>query len=145
MPIYLMRGYERSIWMNNESEVKTNFVANLERLMKANNLSGGKIAKELAVDPSAVSSWRNGRYFPNLEKLSQLADLFGCKVTDLLEKPTDKIRVVDLTEEEYHCLMRFRKSNGTTREMIQRLMAYDALIQPDVSIYREGSGADEKP
>lgn len=131
--------------MNCGNEVKDSFITNLERFMKATGMSGGQIARELNVDPSAVSSWRNGRYFPNLEKLSQLADIFGCKVTDLLEKPTKKINGVKLTDAEYQLLSDYRKADEQTREMVKRLLKYNVLIaNPDHSVYK-GGDKNEKP
>ena len=42
------------------------------------------VARKLGVTSSAVSTWESGRARPRLDKLQQLADLFGTTVADLM-------------------------------------------------------------
>ena len=47
-----------------------------------------EVAETLHVTPSAVSSWEAGRYSPDQQNLSALADLFGVTVDQLIGRAT---------------------------------------------------------
>lgn len=48
------------------------------------NLTQEDVARKLGVTASAVSTWEAGRARPRLDKLSQLAELFGITVSELM-------------------------------------------------------------
>lgn len=63
-----------------------------ENLIKKFRIRAGYSQKEVSdllhVTPSAVSSWEAGRYSPDQQNLSSLADLFGVTVDALLGRQT---------------------------------------------------------
>ena len=58
------------------------------------NLTQEDVARKLGVTASAVSTWEAGRARPRLDKLSQLAELFGITVSELMGEPAGQERSV---------------------------------------------------
>lgn len=58
------------------------------------NLTQEDVARKLGVTASAVSTWEAGRARPRLDKLSQLAELFGITVSELMGEETSQERSV---------------------------------------------------
>lgn len=42
------------------------------------------VANRLCVTPGAVSRWELGKCLPGIDRLINLADIYGCRVEDLL-------------------------------------------------------------
>ena len=57
-----------------------------EKLVKDNNVSVYKVAKDTGITYSAFSEWKAGRSTPKLDKLQKLADYFGVPITYFLEE-----------------------------------------------------------
>ena len=60
----------------------------IKKFRKRAGYSQKDVAEELHVTPSAVSSWEAGRYSPDQQNLSSLADLFGVTVDALIGRVT---------------------------------------------------------
>lgn len=60
------------------------FGKNLQALRKSHNLSQEALADQLDVSRQAISKWESGAGLPELDKLVTLAELFDCKLDDLL-------------------------------------------------------------
>lgn len=56
----------------------------IERLRKTKRISQKKLADQMGVRQSTVSSWENGLRFPRKETLEKLCKFFDCKIDDLL-------------------------------------------------------------
>lgn len=65
----------------------SNFAANLKRLRMAKGLSQADIAAKLGVSGPSISGWEKGRARPKEDRLSDLANLLGVPVTQLLVDP----------------------------------------------------------
>lgn len=65
----------------------SNFAANLKRLRIAKGLSQASMAKYLGVSGPSISGWEKGRARPKEDRLSELADLLGVSVSQLLVDP----------------------------------------------------------
>lgn len=60
----------------------------LAELRKDKKLTQNELAKRLHVSAGTISNYENGVYFPDLEKLLNLADLFGVTTDYLLGRCT---------------------------------------------------------
>lgn len=58
------------------------------------DLTQEDVAQKLGVTASAVSTWEAGRARPRLDKLTQLAELFGITVSELMGEPAGQERSV---------------------------------------------------
>jgi transcriptional regulator with XRE-family HTH domain len=60
------------------------FGARLRTLLKAYNISGERLKRELPVSGSVLFKWLSGKSLPSTESLLRLADYLGCSVDFLL-------------------------------------------------------------
>lgn len=60
------------------------FYDNLIQLRKLRNLSQEELAGQLGVSRQTLSKWETGESVPDIQKCSQLADLFGVTLDDLV-------------------------------------------------------------
>lgn len=65
----------------------SNFAANLKRLRMAKGLSQANMAERLGVSGPSISGWEKGRARPKEDRLSDLANLLGVPVSQLLVDP----------------------------------------------------------
>ena len=62
------------------------FSSNLQFLRKQNGMTQEKLAQKLNVSRQAISKWESGETVPEVATLLQLAELFSCKLDDLLRQ-----------------------------------------------------------
>lgn len=65
------------------------FSQRIKKLREDAGLTQEELAKKLGVSRPSVGMWENKRSRPRLDKLTQLADLFGVPVSELLGEGTD--------------------------------------------------------
>jgi transcriptional regulator with XRE-family HTH domain len=58
---------------------------NIKKRRRAKRMSQNDLAIALNVTQGAISHWENGNCIPQVSKLVQLADVFGCSVDELLQ------------------------------------------------------------
>ncbi len=51
-----------------------------EELLKKNNVTAYRVAKDTGVTTATLTSWKQGKYTPKREKLQKIADYFGVDV-----------------------------------------------------------------
>ena len=70
------------------------FGTNFRCLLSEKNITQVELAHLLDISQASVSKWFNGKYFPDVEHLISIADLFGVTVSELLgevDKEMDEI------------------------------------------------------
>lgn len=70
------------------------FGQRLRSLRAKANMTQAELAQKLDVSRPAVGSWESGKIRPRLDKLSQLAELFGITVSELMGEPAGQERSV---------------------------------------------------
>lgn len=55
----------------------------------------------LGVTKSAVSCWINAKYYPRIDYIEHMAEIFGCTKSDLIEEHSATMKGYQLTNEEY--------------------------------------------
>jgi transcriptional regulator with XRE-family HTH domain len=68
---------------------------NILKLRKANSLSQTDLAEKLGISQDAVSKLEKGSVQLTIERLEQLAELFGMSIDDILHYGEEKPQVVD--------------------------------------------------
>jgi repressor LexA len=58
---------------------------NLSKFMKLNGKTQMDLAHDLKVSQTTISEWMNGKKYPRIDKLQQLADYFGVYKSELVE------------------------------------------------------------
>lgn len=61
------------------------FADNLQYLRKKKEMTQEQLAETLMVSRQSVSKWESENSFPEMEKLLQICQLFGCKMDDLMQ------------------------------------------------------------
>lgn len=70
------------------------FGQRLRSLRAKANMTQAELAQKLDVSRPAVGSWESGKIRPRLDKLSQIAELFGITVSELMGEETSQERSV---------------------------------------------------
>lgn len=76
--------------MANEEELKKKLAKNLIYYRKNNNLTQLQLAEKLSYSDKAISKWERGESVPDILTLKALADLYHCKIDDLLKEKNKK-------------------------------------------------------
>ena len=66
-----------------DSEARSAFPKILKSYMEKNGYNQSDIAKHLHVSKQTVSEWVKGKKFPRVDKMQELADLFGVLMSDM--------------------------------------------------------------
>lgn len=61
------------------------FSENLQYLRKKQNLTQEQFAEQMEVSRQAVSKWESGQSYPEMEKLLQICEQFGCSMDSLVK------------------------------------------------------------
>ena len=66
--------------------IKQIIADNIISLRKSHNMTQNELAEKLNYSDNAVSRWERAEVTPNIETLSQIAEIFGVNVSTLLEE-----------------------------------------------------------
>lgn len=82
-----------------QSQNEQIFSENLKYYMELNNISRYAICNALNLRYTTFSGWYNGKIYPRIDKLEELANFFNIKKSDLIEKREDTIHSSNSTIE----------------------------------------------
>lgn len=51
-----------------------------EELIKKNNVTAYRVAKDTGISPTVFSEWKTGRSNPKIDKLKKIAEYFGVSI-----------------------------------------------------------------
>ena len=92
-------------------------------LRKKLNMTQTELADKMDVSFQAVSNWERGNSMPDISKLPQLAELFGCTVDELLDGKSEL-----LNSAMADGLQEYAENNEISRE---ELDAAAPILKPD--------------
>ena len=117
-----------------DSIARSSFPRILKFLMDHAGLTQMDIAETLGVSKQTVSDWVNGKKFPRVDKMQQLADLFGVLMSDLYsDKEPDAwdrfvLKQIPLSNDEVVLLQGYRDLPDPGKQyMLQQLTAAKAI------------------
>ncbi len=114
--------------MTFDEENKQAFAKKFTEYLEASGKSAADISRLLDVDRSSVSWWKTGRSTPTIERIRQLANIFNCNVSDLLSSDATTPDLI-LSGDEKELIIEYRKSDDTTKAMIDRLLTYNKHLK----------------
>ena len=79
-----------------------NFAQNLCYLRKQKNMTQEELAEHMEVSRQTISKWESGASYPEMEKLLQLCDLFGCSLDTLMRGDAQQEKRADSTFYDSH-------------------------------------------
>lgn len=98
--------------------VKQIFSENFNRLLAESEYTQKTIAERLYVSKQTVSAWSTGQNSPRLDKLQELAELFGYSSADLLKpyEPKDQ-----LSKPAQYLIEQIKKASTEKVEMMAKI------------------------
>ena len=102
-----------------DSAARSAFPWILKYYMERDDLTQVDIANRLKVSKQTVSDWVSGKKFPRVDRMQQLADLFGVLMSEMYtptERPSQEIKA---------------KASGPIQQLISDINSYydDAIIK----------------
>lgn len=88
------------------------FGENLQFLRKSRNMTQEELAESLNVSRQSVSKWESDSSFPEMDKVIQLSDIFGCDIDTLIKDNVEKEFSEDNAGYDKH-MTNFAKANST--------------------------------
>ncbi len=70
-------------------KLKSIFSSNLKNYMKKKDMNTADLARALSYSFTTVSDWVNGKKYPRMDKVQEIADYFGILKSDLTEEHTE--------------------------------------------------------
>ena len=109
---------------------------NLKKYMSINDIQGVELAEMLGIKPASVSAWVTGKCFPRINYIEQMANIFHCQKSDLIEDTENITKGYELTTEEYLIIQSYRNANAIEKEMVKKAINYyERLNELERSIY----------
>lgn len=94
---------------------KNIFASNLKRYMKDRKVSRKDISEALGISYYTVTDWVNGKKYPRMNRVEELAHYFGILKSDLIEEKTEEHRET-------------QKKNSTLVELTIRMQKDDEFL-----------------
>lgn len=85
--------------------MKETFGQRFSRLRKAKGLRQEDIAEKINISPQAVSKWENDISLPDITILSELSDLLGVSLDELLGKESKRVEMVAKEVKDFSKMM----------------------------------------
>lgn len=99
------------------------FASNLQFLRKRSGRTQEKLAHQLGVSRQAISKWESGEAVPELHTLMELADLFSCKLDELLRSDlTVTASAVKILRVKSFSMVRYTLISPNAREDIRMFL-----------------------
>lgn len=111
-----------------------------KRLRIEKGMSQDQLSKAIGVSRSAIGMYEQGKREPDFETLEVIADFFNVNMDYLLgrsniQTPQLKKQIKDYVmvfdDVEIELLEALRKSDDTTKEMIQRILLFKAITDKE--------------
>lgn len=87
------------------------FAANLNKLMNARGLEQIDIVRRLNTTASTVSDWVNGKKYPRVDTMQEIANFLGVRISDLTSEDAETNDMSYLDEDERELIAIFRRLN----------------------------------
>lgn len=58
----------------------------IKELRKSKNMTQNELANSIGVERTTVTMWETGNSVPSIDALKKLAEIFNCKIDDLIDK-----------------------------------------------------------
>lgn len=117
--------------MMNFEENRIEMGRNIKKYLALNGMNAQELANKLGVSKGTMSGWINGRYFPRIDYIERMSEIFGITKGELISGEEHSAST-NLTYEEYFILECYRNSDEQTKEMTKRILKYEELLRKGV-------------
>ena len=113
-----------------DTEARESFPLILKSYMDQFGMNQTDIAKRLNVSKQTVSDWMNGKKFPRVDKMQQLADIFGVLLSDMYTPSQQKLimkegssgQIYKLSEDEKRLIDLYRGAEKPARKIAMQTL-----------------------
>ncbi len=109
-----------------EKELRKIMADNIQFQLDVAGKSQREMCKALNFKENTVSDWLNAKTYPRIDKIEMMANYFGCKKSDLIEKKN--VSNV-LTPQERELLADFRSLNPQGKDAVSGLVKAYTLME----------------
>lgn len=102
---------------------------NLQFLRKRDNLTQENLAERMDVSRQTISKWEADTSYPEMDKLLQLCDMFGCSMDELLRGDLEQIYVEDVSGYDEHMNSYIKKTTAGVMLLIAGCGFYMLLVE----------------
>ena len=113
-----------------DTEARESFPLILKSYMDQFGMNQTDIAKRLNISKQTVSDWMNGKKFPRVDKMQQLADIFGVLLSDMYTPSQQKLimkegssgQIYKLSEDEKRLIDLYRGAEKPARKIAMQTL-----------------------
>lgn len=118
--------------MNNNLGNKETMAHNIKLQLEQHGYNSKDLAVKLGVSQATVSGWITGRYYPRINRIEQMANLFNISKADLVERAADQfatqllfggIDPPSFSDEELSLMLLYRKASDLDKDIIRKLLS----------------------
>ena len=102
-------------------ENKEVMARNIRKLMERKGVNSTEVCKTLHFKHNTFSNWINAKIYPRIDKIELMAQYFEVSKAALVE---DSENIV-LSPKEERLILGYRDSDGTTRDIVDKILLKD--------------------
>lgn len=114
-----------------DDESKKILAENLQYYLDKKGIDRIELCTLLSLKYSTVSEWLQGKKYPRIDKIKLLANFFGIKKSDLIEKHLDEIEdcsAKKISDDDIKFAL-FNGSEGVTDEMYDEVKQFAEMVK----------------
>lgn len=115
---------------------------NFERIIKEKGITAYRVAKETGITTATLTSWKQGKYTPKMDKLQKIADYLGVTLGELTAE-WEAATPAEIAAFEKDAATPYPVTNQE-RELLRRFVLLDQSDRGKLSAYLDGLLAAEK-
>lgn len=108
-------------------EQKEVFSRNIKKYLSLSGKKATDVCDTLGIKHNTFSDWINAKTYPRIDKIEMLANYFGINKAALVED-NDSCVLYSITPEEFLLIERYRLSDSSTKDVVDRLLTYSNII-----------------
>lgn len=112
-------------------EKEINFGKHLRKLREAKGMMQRELADALDIKQNTLSSYENGKRYPEMFTLLKIANYFDVSLDDLVYKIDVEANQEELTEDEKHLLLEIEAGKSAEELLEQYDFKYDGELLDD--------------
>ena len=97
---------------------------NIKRYLSIKGMTAKALSRAIDVPYTTVCGWVNGNFYPRIDKIEKMANLFGISKADLVEKPGEDDRAALLQDIYDKHRILFDAADNATPEQIKQAAEY---------------------
>lgn len=116
--------------MISKDEYNKAVARNLRRIMYEKQITQAKMAQDLGIGKSTISTWMNGEHIPRMNKIDMLCRYLNCSRSDLIEVEPNR-KTHDVTDDQAELIRLTMTASPENVALVLSLLRKLEGIDPD--------------